>query len=245
MGLRYHTFSTHPLYPCKLFPRAQQFFLYQLYHQQWIHVANNWFHWVCWRGVFDVFEWLDLLHFWGDAVWEFLHLLPDVFQEGCTQPPAGEYDWKIGMPARYIDIAAPLLIECVSISDHRIPRFVLPIASTPSWMRVEIMSEVILMILFPFLASETGVFLFVSLYERILCTIEVQSLTGYRILSNLLHWVTISHFLSFFCHLKVTKTQSAKCNSVESFWRVMPCWIKAIFCRHSCFVCRCLAFVTL
>ncbi len=58
---------------------------------------------------------------------------------------------KMGMPARYIAIAALLLIECVPIYDHRIPSFVVHIVSTPSWMRVEIKSEVIQMIFFPFL----------------------------------------------------------------------------------------------
>ncbi len=53
---------------------------------------------------------------------------------------------KIGTPVRYIAIAAPLLIKFVPISDHRIPSFVSPIVSTPPLMRVEIMSEVILMI---------------------------------------------------------------------------------------------------
>jgi hypothetical protein len=94
---------------------------------------------------------------------------------------------KIGTPARYIAIAAPLLIDCVPISDRRMPSFVSPIVSTPSWMRVEIISEVIIMIVLPFLAGETGEFLFVSLYERILRMIEAQSLTGHRNLSKVLH----------------------------------------------------------
>ncbi len=64
----------------------------------------------------------------------------------------------IGKPAIYIAIAAPLLIECVPISDCRIPSFVLPIVSTPSLMRVEITSEEILIIVFPFRTSETGEF---------------------------------------------------------------------------------------
>jgi hypothetical protein len=133
-------------------------------------------------------------------------LFLDIFQEGCTQPLAAEHDQKICTPARYIAIAALLLIECVPISDCRILRFVLPIVSTLSWMIVEIMSEVNLMILFPFLASESGEFLFVPLYERILQKIEAQSLNGHRNPSKVLNWVNISHFLSFFRRLKVTET---------------------------------------
>jgi hypothetical protein len=94
---------------------------------------------------------------------------------------------KLGTPARYIAIAAPLLIECFPISDCRIPSCFSPIVYTPSLMRVEIMSEVILMILFPFFDSETGESMFVPLYERFPHTIETQSLTGHRNSSKVFH----------------------------------------------------------
>jgi hypothetical protein len=141
---------------------------------------------------------------------------------------------KMGTPARYIAIAAPLLIECVPISYRRIPSFVSPIVSTPSRIRFEIMSEVILMILFPCFTSKTGGFLFVPLQERILRMIEAQSLTGHRDSSKVFHWDTVSHFLPFFCRSKVMETQSSKCNFVKLCGRVVPCRIKMMFQRCSC-----------
>ncbi len=65
-------------------------------HQKLIWIANNWFHKVCCGGVLDVFEGFNLQHFWGDAVWEFLHLLPDIFQEDCARTPSNEHDRENG-----------------------------------------------------------------------------------------------------------------------------------------------------
>jgi hypothetical protein len=71
---------------------------------------------------------------------------------------------KMEMPAMYIAIAVPLLIKCAPIWDQKVPSFVLPIFfSTPSWIMSKIMSEVILMILFPCFTSKTGEFVFVPI----------------------------------------------------------------------------------
>ncbi len=61
-------------------------FLHQLSHQQQKWVANNWIHWVCCVGVIDMFEGLDLYHFWWHTVREFLNLFFDVLQESCAWP---------------------------------------------------------------------------------------------------------------------------------------------------------------
>ena len=58
-------------------------------------------------------------------------------------------------------------------------------------------------------------FWFVPLYERIRVTMEAHIFTGHRTVSAVFHWVTVSDFLSFFCHSKVTDTQSAKCKLGE------------------------------
>ncbi len=70
---------------------------------------------------------------------------------------------KTGTPARYIAIAAPERMDLVPISDLRIPSFVSPIATIPSWHKSAIISPVILMILPLYCTSETGEFLLAPL----------------------------------------------------------------------------------
>jgi hypothetical protein len=72
---------------------------------------------------------------------------------------------KTGVPAKYIAIAAPDRIDFDPISDRLIPSFVSLIATTPSRIRFTIISDVMLMMLFPCFARETGQFGFVPLYE--------------------------------------------------------------------------------
>ena len=143
---------------------------------------------------------------------------------------------KIGTPARYMAIAAPDRIECVPISEQWMPNFVLLIATTPSRRRLATISDVILIVLFLCLARETGESLLVPLIERIRVTMEAQSLTGHMIGSDVLHWVTVSDFLSFFCRSKVIEMQSARCNMVNVWVRKLPFLMKTIFRRQSCFV---------
>jgi hypothetical protein len=72
---------------------------------------------------------------------------------------------KTRVPAKYIAMAAPDWIDFDPILDRFIPSFVSPIATTPSQIRFTIISDVMLMILFPCFARETGEFGFVTLYE--------------------------------------------------------------------------------
>jgi hypothetical protein len=72
---------------------------------------------------------------------------------------------KMGVPAKYIAMAAPDLIDIDPISNQTIPSFVSLIATTPLWIRFTIISDVMLMILFPCFARETlslGLFLCMS-----------------------------------------------------------------------------------
>ncbi len=80
---------------------------------------------------------------------------------------------KMGVPAKYIAMAAPDLIDFDPILDQRIPSFVSPIATTPLQIRFTIISDVMLMILFQCFARETGEFACVPLYERIRVSIDV------------------------------------------------------------------------
>jgi hypothetical protein len=119
------------------------------------------------------------------------------------------------VPAKYIAMAAPDRIDFDLISGRLIPSFISPIATTPSRIRFTIISDVMLMILFPCFARETGEFGFVPLYERIRVTIDVQIFTGHKLTLFVFHWVTVSTFLSFFCHLNVIAMQSAEFKLVE------------------------------
>ncbi len=74
---------------------------------------------------------------------------------------------KMGVPAKYIAIAAPDRIDFDSISDRLIPSFVSPIATTPLQIKFTIISDVMLMISFLCFARETGEFGFVPLYEHV------------------------------------------------------------------------------
>ncbi len=150
---------------------------------------------------------------------------------------------KIGTPARYIAMAAPDWIEWVLISQCSIPTFVSPIATMPSRMRLVVISEVTLIDFFLWRTRKTGEFLFVPLYESICVTIDAHIFMGRRMGSFVLHCVTVSDFLSFFCLSKVTETQSARCSFVEEWSRISPFLIKAMLQRQSCFVCCCSAFV--
>jgi len=73
---------------------------------------------------------------------------------------------------------------------------------------------------------------------------EAQIFTGHRTGSAVFHWVTVSHFLSFFCRSKVTETQSALCKFGEEWSMCLPSFMKAMLRRHSSFVCRWSCFGT-
>ncbi len=90
---------------------------------------------------------------------------------------------KTGLPAKYIAMATPDRIDFDPILDRLIPNFVSSIATTPSRIRFTIISDVMLMILFPCFVRETGEFGFVPLYERIHVTIDVQIFTGHKLTS--------------------------------------------------------------
>jgi hypothetical protein len=75
--------------------------------------------------------------------------------------------------------------------------------------------------------------------------IEAHSLTGHMTGSVLLHCITVSDFLSFFCLLKVIETQSAKLSSGDRWSKILPPLMKMMFQRQSCFICCCSAFGTL
>ncbi len=126
---------------------------------------------------------------------------------------------KTGTPARYMAIAAPDRIECVPTSERSIPSFVSPMATTPSFSRFATISDVMLMVLFLCGARETGEFRSVPFRVRIRLMMEAQSLIGHMTGSDVLHCVTVSHFLSFFCLSKVIEMQSAKCNSLKCVQR--------------------------
>jgi hypothetical protein len=85
----------------------------------------------------------------------------------------------------------------------------------PLRIRFTIISDVMLMILFPCFARETGKFGFVPLYKQIRVTIDIQIFTGYKIMLFVFHWVTVSAFLLFFCHSNVIAMQSAEFKLVE------------------------------
>ena len=70
---------------------------------------------------------------------------------------------KIGTLGRYMAIAAPERIECVPISDRRMPSLVSPIVTTPLQHKSPIISPVTLMILLLCFARETGEFSVVPL----------------------------------------------------------------------------------
>jgi hypothetical protein len=72
---------------------------------------------------------------------------------------------NIGTPARYMAIAAPEQIECILTSEWRMPSFALPMATTPSLIRFDIISNVMLMILFLCWAKQTGVFIGYFIYK--------------------------------------------------------------------------------
>jgi hypothetical protein len=76
----------------------------------------------------------------------------------------------------------------------------------PALSRFATISDVMLIVLFLCRARETGESLLVPLYVRIRLTIEAQSLTGHMTGSDILHWVTVSDFLSFVCLSKVIET---------------------------------------
>jgi hypothetical protein len=101
------------------------------------------------------------------------------------------------------------------------------------------------MILFLFRAKETGESLLVLLYERIHVIMDAHSLIGHMKGSVVLHCVTVSDFLSFFCRSNVMETQSVEFSSADEWSRMLPPLMKAIFQRQSCFVCFCSAFVSL
>jgi hypothetical protein len=70
---------------------------------------------------------------------------------------------KTGTPARYMAIAAPERMDLVPISDWRMPSFVSPIVTTPSWHKSAIVSPFMLMILLVCFTRETGKFSFAPL----------------------------------------------------------------------------------
>jgi hypothetical protein len=122
---------------------------------------------------------------------------------------------KTGVPAKYIAMAAPDRIDFDPILDRLIPSFVSPIATTPSRIRFTIISDVMLMILVPCFARETGEFGFVPLYERIRVMIDVQIFTVHKLMLFVFHWVTVSAFLLFFYRSNVIAMQSAEFKLVE------------------------------
>ncbi len=86
----------------------------------------------------------------------------------------------------------------------------------PLRIRFTIISDVMPMVLFLCFARETGEFGFVSLYEQIRVTIDVQIFTGHKLTLFVFHWVTVSAFLLFFfCHSNVIAMQSAEIKLVE------------------------------
>ncbi len=122
---------------------------------------------------------------------------------------------KTGVPSKYIAMATPDRIDFDPILDLLIRSVVSLIGTTPSWIRFTIISDVMLMILFPCFARETGEFGFVPLYERIHVRIDVQIFAGHKLTLFVFHWVTVSAFLSFFCHSNVIAMQSAEFKLVE------------------------------
>jgi hypothetical protein len=94
---------------------------------------------------------------------------------------------KIGTPESYMAIAAPEQMDLVPISDRGMLSFVSPIATTLLWLKLAIISAVTLMTVFLCFTRETGEFLFVPLYDRILLVIDAHILTGHRSLSRVCH----------------------------------------------------------
>ncbi len=94
---------------------------------------------------------------------------------------------KIGNPERYMAIAEPKQVDLVPISDQRMPSFVSPIATTPLRHKSAIISAVTLIVVFLCFMRETGEFLFIPLYERILLVIDAQIFMGNRSLSRVRH----------------------------------------------------------
>jgi hypothetical protein len=87
--------------------------------------------------------------------------------------------------------------------------------TTPSRIRFTIISDVMLMILFPCFARETGEFGFVHLYEQIHVTIDIQIFTGHKLTLFVFHCVTVSAFLLFFCRANVIAMQPTEFKLVE------------------------------
>jgi hypothetical protein len=65
---------------------------------------------------------------------------------------------KMGTPVRYMAIAALDRIECFPTSEQWIPSFISPIVTMPFLRRFATISNVMLMVLFPCCARETGEF---------------------------------------------------------------------------------------
>ncbi len=105
--------------------------------------------------------------------------------------------------------------------------------TTPSLSRLEIISDVMLMILFLCRARETGESLLVPFYVRLQVMIEAHSLTGHMTGSVVLHCVTVSDFLSFFCLLKVIETQSAELSSGDRWSKILLPLMKVMFRSQS------------
>ncbi len=221
--------------------RRQWCFLYQLSHHQCKWVANNWFNQVFWSWALNVLDGLDYNHFRWDSLWEFLQLFLDVFLEGRAGPSSDQHDWKDWDTGQIHGHCYPgSNWMCFNFVYWRMISLVLPMATMPSWMRSAIIFEVMLISLFLWRARGTGESLVIPFKERILETIDYQSLTGHKMGSDLCFWVTTSDFLLFFCLSKVIELQSAKCNL--AMWGViLPFWMKTIFQRQSCLLCFCLA----
>jgi hypothetical protein len=118
---------------------------------------------------------------------ELLYLFAYVFEEPVLDHLLISMIEKIGTPERYMAITAPKQMDLVPISDQWMLSFVSPMATTPSRQKSAIISAVTLMIMFLCFTRDTGEFLFVPLYDRILLVINAQIFTGHRSLSRVRH----------------------------------------------------------
>ena len=127
-------------------------------------------------------EYLNVfVHSTADIVAELIYLFSDIFQKGIARPAADHHDAKGGTSSNAMAIAPPALMECVPKSPFSKPRLAYPIDSAALSIASMIFLLVICSIRLFLQTADTGVLSSAPGYDRILCTIAAQVLTGHMI----------------------------------------------------------------
>jgi hypothetical protein len=121
---------------------------------------------------------------------------------------------KMGTPPRYIAIAAPDLIECITTSCFLMRSFVSIIATILSCKACSMILLVMWDIQFADQTADTGVVGNAPIYLLICLTIAAHWMTGQRMSLPVFHWVIVSSSCPFFCMTKVSATLLAELREV-------------------------------